>query len=130
MGEIRNMVMGYRDGPDVIKGLTMTVNAQEKIGIVGRTGSGKSSLMVALFRISELRAGSVTIDGVDISTIGLHRLRSVLSIIPQDPVMFSSTIRFNLDPFGKCSDDELWAVLEKVQLTAAIKALPDQLEEA
>ena len=83
--------MRYRDGPMVVKGLSFSIAGGEKVGIAGRTGSGKSSLMVALFRIQELASGKMFIDGVDCSTVPLHVLRSKLGIIPQDPVMFSAT---------------------------------------
>lgn len=127
--EIRNASMRYRDGPLVLKDVSLRINAGEKIGICGRTGSGKSSLMVALFRISELEddGGAILIDGVDIKAVGTSTLRLNLSIIPQDPVIFSNTVRYNLDPFEECSDDELWEVLEKVQLTEVISSLPNGL---
>lgn len=103
-----NLEMRYRDGPLVLKGISFKVAPGEKVGIAGRTGSGKSSLMNALFRMQELSGGKITIDGYDISTVPLTTLRSRVGIIPQDPVMFSSTVRFNLDPFDKCTDDEIW----------------------
>merc|ERR1711920_579727 len=105
--------------------------AGEKIGVCGRTGSGKSSLMISLFRISEIEqdGGQVFIDGVDAKEIGTSSLRLNLSIIPQDPVMFSNTVRYNLDPFGTATDDELWEVLKKVQLAEVIAVLPKGLEE-
>jgi ABC-type multidrug transport system fused ATPase/permease subunit len=91
--EIRDVVLRYRpELPDVLRGLTMDVAPGEKIGIVGRTGAGKSSIMTALYRLVELSAGSIVIDGVDISEIGLKDLRSALAIIPQDPVSISSLI--------------------------------------
>ena len=121
--------MGYRDGEDVLKRISFAVARQEKVGIVGRTGSGKSSLMVALFRICELRGGTIAIDGMDIKSLGLKDLRSRLSIIPQDPVMFSQTIRFNLDPFDAFQDDELWAVLDKVKLKDFVSGLTGKLGE-
>ena len=121
--------MGYRDGPDVLNGVSFTVDAKEKIGVVGRTGSGKSSLMVALFRFCGLRQGKIQIDGIDISKVRLARLRGLLCIIPQDPVMFSSTLRFNLDPFHEYKDDDLWTVLRKVSLFEFVSTLPNKLEE-
>eukprot|EP00542_Grammatophora_oceanica_P015908 CAMPEP_0194036992 /NCGR_PEP_ID=MMETSP0009_2-20130614/9365_1 /TAXON_ID=210454 /ORGANISM="Grammatophora oceanica, Strain CCMP 410" /LENGTH=1435 /DNA_ID=CAMNT_0038678979 /DNA_START=134 /DNA_END=4441 /DNA_ORIENTATION=+ len=129
--EFRNASMRYRDGPLVLKDLSLTVRGGEKIGIVGRTGSGKSSLMIVLFRISEIESdgGQILIDGVDTGAIGTSALRMGISIIPQDPVMFSNTVRYNLDPFGKASDEELWSVLKKVQLAEVIAALPLGLEE-
>jgi ATP-binding cassette subfamily C (CFTR/MRP) protein 1 len=122
--------MRYRDGPLVLKDLTLTVNGGEKIGVCGRTGSGKSSLMIALFRISEIeKDGTIEIDGVNTREIGTASLRLNLSIIPQDPVMFSNTVRYNLDPFATATDEELWDVLKKVQMAEAITALPKGLDE-
>mmetsp|Transcript_25114 Transcript_25114/g.35376 ORF Transcript_25114/g.35376 Transcript_25114/m.35376 type:complete len:1428 (+) Transcript_25114:125-4408(+) len=129
--DISHASMRYRDGPLVLKDLSLTINPGEKVGVVGRTGSGKSSLMVSLFRISELEndGGKFLIDGVDIGQIGTEVLRSNLSIIPQDPVMWSNSVRYNLDPFEKASDAELWGVLKKVQLAEVIALLPGGLEE-
>jgi ABC-type multidrug transport system fused ATPase/permease subunit len=113
----------------VLKDVSVRINAGEKIGICGRTGSGKSSLMVALFRLSELEkdGGAILIDGVDITAVGTSTLRLNMSIIPQDPVIFSNSVRYNLDPFGQCSDDELWEVLKQVALFDVISALQDGL---
>lgn len=129
--EIKNASMRYRDGPLVLKNLSLSVKGGEKIGVVGRTGSGKSSLMVVLFRISEIEqdGGQILIDNVDVGKIGTSALRLNLSIIPQDPVMFSNTIRCNLDPFGSATEDELWEVLKKVQLAEVIALLPKGLDE-
>jgi len=92
----------------VVKDLNIQIKAGEKVGIVGRTGAGKSSLTMALFRIIEAASGSITIDGKDISKIGLYDLRSKITIMPQDPMMFSGTIRQNLDPFNSFTDAQLW----------------------
>ncbi|KAH8112628.1 ABC protein [Phellopilus nigrolimitatus] len=109
--------MSYRPGlPTVLKGLSLEVKGGEKIGVVGRTGAGKSSLMLALFRIVELTSGRITVDGIDISQIGLKDLRSKISIIPQDPLLFSGTIRTNLDPFGLYDDARLWDALRRAYL--------------
>jgi len=129
--EFSNASMRYRDGPIVLKNLNFTVNAGEKIGVCGRTGSGKSSLMIALFRISELeKDGQIEIDDVNIGEIGTATLRGNISIIPQDPVMFSNTVRYNLDPFKTKSDEELWDVLKKVEMGEVIAALPKGLDAA
>lgn len=115
--EVKNLVVGYSpDLPAVLKGLSFTVENNQRVGVVGRTGAGKSSLTLALFRFLEAREGQIIIDGIDVSKIKLHDLRSRLAIIPQDPVLFSGTIRSNLDPFDEYNDDELYDALERVHL--------------
>ncbi|KAK5580209.1 hypothetical protein RB653_000222 [Dictyostelium firmibasis] len=117
-----NVVMSYREGlPSVLKGISFEIKSGEKIGICGRTGSGKSSLLLALFRIVELSSGRIIIDGIDISTIGLKDLRSQLAIIPQEPVMFTGTLRSNLDSLSEHTDTELWDVLREIQLYEHVK---------
>ncbi|KAK3300114.1 P-loop containing nucleoside triphosphate hydrolase protein [Chaetomium fimeti] len=124
--EVDDLVVAYApDLPPVLKGLTFSINRNERIGVVGRTGAGKSSLTLALFRFLEARSGSVYIDGLDISKIKLHDLRSRLAIIPQDPVLFSGTVRSNLDPFDHHSDTELRDSLERVHLIGSSTHTPD-----
>lgn len=118
--QFKNASMRYRPGmPLVLKSLNLDVAPQEKIGICGRTGAGKSSIMTALFRLAELEEGLIEIDGVDVSFIGLKDLRSKLSIIPQDPVLFKGSIRSNLDPFSESTDTAILEALRKVGLTDA-----------
>ncbi|KAG2500519.1 hypothetical protein HYH03_001296 [Edaphochlamys debaryana] len=124
-GNIRfeDVWMQYRlDAAWALKGVTFNIKDGEKVGAVGRTGSGKSTTLLALFRMFELARGRVLIDGVDIATLTMKRLRSGLSIIPQEPVMFTGTVRSNLDPFGEFEDDNvLWEVIRKVGLEGQVQ---------
>ncbi|KAI4303732.1 hypothetical protein MLD38_039329 [Melastoma candidum] len=119
--KFEDVVLHYRpELPPVLHGLSFTVSPHEKMGIVGRTGAGKSSMLNALFRIVELEKGRICIDGYDIAKLGLEDLRKNLSIIPQAPVLFSGTVRFNLDPFNEHTDIEIWEALERAHLKDVI----------
>ena len=124
----KNVNLIYENLPKpALTNLNFTVFGGEKIGIVGRTGAGKSSLLAALFRMCEPE-GVIEIDGVDTKSIGLHDLRKKISIIPQDPVVFTGSVRHNLDPFGQHSDDRLWTVLDEVQLKELVLDLKNGLD--
>ncbi|KAK0424584.1 hypothetical protein QR680_008735 [Steinernema hermaphroditum] len=126
---IENLQLRYREGLDlVLRGISAKIAPGEKIGIVGRTGAGKSSLTLALFRIVEADSGRILIDGRDISTLGLRELRSKLTIVPQDPVLFSGSFRMNLDPFGEFDDARLWEALRVASLRDFVESLPERLE--
>uniref|UniRef100_A0A3B4GL42 Multidrug resistance-associated protein 4-like n=1 Tax=Pundamilia nyererei TaxID=303518 RepID=A0A3B4GL42_9CICH len=116
-----------KDGPPVLKDINATFQPKEKVGIVGRTGAGKSSLVSALFRLAEPQ-GKIYIDGIVTSEIGLHDLRQKMSIIPQDPVLFTDSVRKNLDPFNQHTDEDLWKALEEVQMKSVVEELPGKLE--
>ncbi|NWZ90798.1 MRP7 protein, partial [Nesospiza acunhae] len=119
--EFQQVVLAYRPGlPNALDGVNFTVYPGEKLGIVGRTGSGKSSLFLALFRMVEMKSGQILLDGIDSQLVGLEELRSRLAIIPQDPFLFSGSIRENLDPQGKRTDAELREVLEQCHLWDAV----------
>ncbi|XP_031219019.1 multidrug resistance-associated protein 1 isoform X2 [Mastomys coucha] len=126
--EFRDYCLRYREDLDlVLKHINVTIEGGEKVGIVGRTGAGKSSLTLGLFRINESAEGEIIIDGVNIAKIGLHNLRFKITIIPQDPVLFSGSLRMNLDPFSQYSDEEVWMALELAHLKGFVSALPDKL---
>lgn len=126
-----NVAMRYRPGlPLVLNRLNLAISGGERIGIIGRTGAGKSSIISALFRLVKLAEGSITIDGVDISKIGLHELRARVSIIPQDPTFFRGTVRSNLDPFKEHTDAELWNTLRESHLVGANNASNEPSQES
>ncbi|GJN27813.1 hypothetical protein PR202_gb15865 [Eleusine coracana subsp. coracana] len=114
--------------PSILRNISCTIPARKKVGIVGRTGSGKSTFVQALFRIVEPREGTIEIDNVDICKIGLHDLRGRLSIILQDPTMFEGTIRGNLDPLNEYTDQRVWEVLDKCQLGDLVRQNPKKLD--
>ncbi|XP_009990379.1 PREDICTED: multidrug resistance-associated protein 7 [Tauraco erythrolophus] len=119
--EFQHVVLAYRTGlPNALDDVSFTIYPGEKVGIVGRTGSGKSTLFLALFHMLELKSGRILLDGVDSQLVGLEELRSRLAIIPQDPFLFSGSIRENLDPQGKWTDAELHEVLEQCHLRNAV----------
>lgn len=140
--EVEDLYVGYAEGlPDILKGLSFRAEANQRVGVVGRTGAGKfprlvveesdadrfagkSTFSLALFRFLEARRGSIVIDGIDISRLKLHDLRTRLAIIPQDPVLFSGTIRSNLDPFDQYSDYQLKEVLQRVHLVPSAESTP------
>ncbi|XP_019616773.1 PREDICTED: ATP-binding cassette sub-family C member 8-like [Branchiostoma belcheri] len=118
------------DLPAVLKEVDLRIKPGENVGICGKTGSGKSSLSMALFRMIDNFQGKIVIDGIDISDVPLSTLRSRLTIIPQDPILFSGTIRFNLDPAGQYNDKELWDAVEIAQLKPLVVSFPEGLDTA
>ncbi|KAL1216186.1 ABC transporter C family member 14 [Cardamine amara subsp. amara] len=130
-GNIRleDVKVRYRPNtPLVLKGLTIDIKGGEKVGVVGRTGSGKSTLIQVLFRLVEPSGGKIIIDGIDICTLGLHDLRSRFGIIPQEPVLFEGTVRSNIDPTEKYSDEEIWKSLERCQLKDVVSSKLEKLD--
>uniref|UniRef100_A0A8C0ED97 ABC-type glutathione-S-conjugate transporter n=1 Tax=Bubo bubo TaxID=30461 RepID=A0A8C0ED97_BUBBB len=127
--EFRNYSLRYRPNLELaLKQVNLTINGQEKIGITGRTGAGKSTLAVGLLRLVEAAEGAILIDGLNIAQLGLHDLRTKITVIPQDPVLFSGSLRMNLDPLNQYSDADIWTALELTQLKNFVADLPDQLE--
>jgi ABC-type multidrug transport system fused ATPase/permease subunit len=115
--EFKDVSLRYRDGlPLVLRKVNFTAEAGKKIGVVGRTGSGKSTIMLSLFRMVELASGTIAIDGQDISQLKMEDLRTKVTIIPQDPLLFQGTVRSNLDPFNQYLDDVLWEAIDAVNL--------------
>lgn len=111
----------------MLKQIDFSINSGQRVGIVGRTGAGKSSLTLALFRLIEPTSGTILIDSVDVTKLGLYELRSRLTIIPQDPILFTSSLRNNLDPFEKHTDEQVWTALELAHLKTFVSSLPQQL---
>ncbi|KAJ1704451.1 hypothetical protein LUZ63_004230 [Rhynchospora breviuscula] len=127
--ELQDLKIRYRpDTPLVLCGITCAFQGGHKIGIVGRTGSGKTTLIGALFRLVEPSGGKIVIDGLDITKIGLHDLRSRFGIIPQDPTLFHGSVRYNLDPLGHFTDQQIWEVLDKCQLREAVQEKDQSLD--
>ncbi|XGW32572.1 hypothetical protein V3C99_017265 [Haemonchus contortus] len=127
--DIRNVFLRYREGLEpVLKDISVSIQPKEKVGIVGRTGAGKSSLTLALFRTVEIDSGCIEIDGENISKLSLEELRSRLTIVPQDPVLFSGTLRFNLDPFDAYTDEEIWNALRNAHLEPFVSSLAEKLQ--
>ncbi|XP_061456062.1 multidrug resistance-associated protein 1 isoform X4 [Rhineura floridana] len=126
--EFKGYSLRYRPELDLaLKDISLKINGREKIGIAGRTGAGKSSLAMGLLRLVEAAAGEIVIDGTNIAKMGLHDLRSKVTIIPQDPVLFSGSLRMNLDPLSVYSDEEIWTALDLMVLKSFVLDLPDQL---
>ncbi|KAJ3181681.1 ATP-binding cassette sub- C member 8 [Geranomyces variabilis] len=127
--KMENLVLQYpsRSTP-ALKNISLDIRPAEKIGICGRTGCGKSTLISALFRTVEARSGSISVDGTDLATLSLHTVRRGLDIIPQEPVLFEDTVRYNVDPSGCASDSAIWTALSRVGLKSHIAELPDKLD--
>ncbi|ORY40142.1 P-loop containing nucleoside triphosphate hydrolase protein [Rhizoclosmatium globosum] len=128
--EIDSLKLAYEARPNhlVVNGISLKIQAGEKVGVVGRTGSGKSTLMDSFFRLIEAREGSILIDGQDISTLGLTKLRSSIQMIPQNPTLFDGTVRSNIDVLAKYSDDDLWYALECVGMKEYVSGLNGKLD--
>ena len=109
------------DMPLVLKNINLNISSGCKIGVVGRTGAGKTTLFSAILKLNELESGQIIIDDVDVTTIGLNDLRSKISIIPQDPVLFQGTIRYNLDPFDQYDDEDIWSAIKQAHLYEKIR---------
>ncbi|XP_068886330.1 ATP-binding cassette sub-family C member 6 isoform X4 [Aphelocoma coerulescens] len=127
--EFKNYSLCYRPGLELaLRHISVTISGHEKIGITGRTGAGKSTLAVGLLRLVEAAEGAILIDGQDIAQLGLHDLRSKITVVPQDPVLFSGSLRMNLDPLNQYTDADIWTALELTQLKNFVADLPEQLE--
>ncbi|KAI9009746.1 P-loop containing nucleoside triphosphate hydrolase protein [Gaertneriomyces semiglobifer] len=126
--DIKDVQLKYATGPMILKGVSINIKPGEKVGIVGRTGSGKSTLLQALFRLVESQEGDILVDGIPIKSLGLHTLRSRLQILPQEPTLFTGTIRSNLGLMHSFTDDALWNALESVELKEYVSTLPLKLD--
>ncbi|KAA1470346.1 P-loop containing nucleoside triphosphate hydrolase protein [Dentipellis sp. KUC8613] len=127
--EFRNYSLKYRPASEpVLRDINLDIKPSEKVGVCGRTGAGKSSLLLALFRIIEPASGTIYIDGVDITTVGLYDLRSAISIVPQSPDLFEGTIRENIDPVGEHQDSEIWTAVTQSHLKEYVESLPGKLD--
>ena len=127
--QLKGLQLRYRPELDlVLRGVSVDIMGGSRVGVVGRTGSGKSSLLVALFRMVEPCGGDILVDGVPLRELSLHDVRSNLSILPQEAVLFTGTVRYNLDPFGRHHDKELWSALQAVQLKPLVLRMPQQLD--
>jgi len=120
----------YPEGPLILRKINFTIPPRSKVGIVGRTGAGKSTITISLFRLVELCGGQIIIDGQNIAELGLTELRSRLAIIPQDPVLFEGSVRFNLDPFNNSTDTQIWEALERTRLKDVVKGVDGELSGA
>ena len=125
--EFKNVSLTYyKGGPQVLKDISISISPREKIGVAGRTGAGKSSLVSALFRMPE-PSGNIAIDGLSLGSFNVQSTRPVISVITQNPTLFSGPLRINLDPFSQFSDTDIWNVLEQVQMKSKIQELPGDL---
>jgi len=127
--EIQNLVVGYADIPkEVLRGISFTIEARTKVGIVGATGCGKSTLLLALLRILEPRSGRILFNNVDTLNVGVRTLRSAVGLVAQDPVLFSGSVRYNLDPHGAYTDEQVLQALGRVQMKGFVEGLQQKLE--
>jgi len=125
---LEDLTAGYAEIPrDVLRGVSLTVEARAKVGVVGTTGCGKSTLLLCLLRILEPRGGRIEISGVDAAGLGLRVLRQTVGLVSQEPTFFSGPLRANLDPFGEYTDEEVWGALRRVQLDEDVRELPEGL---
>jgi len=127
--QIEKLSAGYGQSPDVLRGISLEIQARQRVGIVGSTGAGKSSLMLVMLRLLEPRSGRILINGKDTALLGLRTLRQAIGFVPQDPVLFSGSLRENLDPFGWYTDEQVWLSLTHTRVADFVEKLPRQLEQ-